>query len=131
MRSSDHLPALYCDAGRVRQLLTNPLGNAIKFTPKRGTSTLEAEGGGMGGIVISFSDKGLGIPKEELDGLFEPYSRIKVHGVARTRQGSGLGLSLVRILADQHQASLEVESVENHGTKVSVRLPPTWVKRIV
>lgn len=130
VRAADHLPGLYCDPGRVRQIIVNLLSNAIKFTPKRGKITLAARTDRVGGIVIRVTDTGIGIPKDALDDVFEPYTQVKAMGIARSQQGTGLGLSLVRILADQHQASLGLESVENQGTTVTVRFPPTRVARI-
>jgi two-component system cell cycle sensor histidine kinase PleC len=124
------LPGLYCDPGRVRQIVVNLLSNAVKFTPKRGRITLAARTDRVGGIVIRVSDTGIGIPQEALDDVFEPYIQIRGNHLVKGQQGSGLGLSLVRILADLHQASLGIESVENRGTTITVRFPPTRVRTI-
>lgn len=124
------LPGLYCDPGRVRQIVVNLLSNAVKFTPKRGHITLAARRDRVGGIVIRVSDTGIGIPQDALDDVFEPYIQIRGNHLTKGQQGSGLGLSLVRILADLHQASLGIESVESRGTTVTVRFPPTRARAI-
>lgn len=124
------LPGLYCDPGRVRQIVVNLLSNAVKFTPKRGKITLAARTDRVGGIVIRVTDTGIGIPQDALDDVFEPYTQIRANHLVTGQQGTGLGLSLVRILADLHQASLGIESVETRGTTMTVRFPPTRVRKI-
>ena len=128
--AADDLPGLYCDPGRVRQIVVNLLSNAVKFTPKRGKITLVARTDRADGIVIRVEDTGIGIPKDALDDVFEPYIQVRGNHLVKGQQGSGLGLSLVRILADLHQASLGIESVENKGTTISVCFPPTRVRAI-
>ncbi len=128
--TADTLPGLYCDPGRVRQIVVNLLSNAIKFTPKGGKITLAARRDRVGGVVIRVADTGIGIPKKALDDVFEPYTQVPAQPLVRGQQGAGLGLSLVRILADLHQAALGIDSVEHQGTTVTVRFPPTRVRRV-
>ncbi|HAD85823.1 MAG TPA: hypothetical protein DCG48_00530 [Rhodospirillaceae bacterium] len=129
VKTAPDLPALHCDPGRVRQIVVNLLSNSVKFTPKGGRITIAARPDRVGGIVMRVEDTGIGIPRDALDDVFEPYTQIRANHLVKGQQGSGLGLSLVRILADLHQATLGIESVENQGTTVTVRFPPTRVGR--
>ena len=68
------------------------------------------------GVVITVRDEGVGIPSEELDGLFQPF-----HG--RFVKGSGLGLAIVHRIVTDYNGEIQVSSQPGHGTTVSVRLP--------
>ena len=68
------------------------------------------------GVVITVRDEGVGIPSEELDGLFQPF-----HG--RFAKGSGLGLAIVHRIVTDYNGEIQVSSQPGHGTTVSVRLP--------
>jgi signal transduction histidine kinase len=129
VKTAPDLPKLYCDPSRVRQIVVNLLSNSVKFTPKRGRITISARRDRVGGIVVRVEDTGIGIPRDALDDVFEPYTQVRANHLVKGQQGSGLGLSLVRTLADLHQATLGIESVENQGTTVTVRFPPTRVGR--
>lgn len=125
-----NLPGVYCDPGRVRQIITNLLTNSVKFTPKGGRITMTVVPDPVGGVVLTVADTGIGIPQDALAHVFEPYTQVRAPALVRGQQGYGLGLSLVRILADLHQAGLGIESEEGKGTIVTVTFPPTRVRRI-
>lgn len=129
VKTAPDLPALHCDPGRIRQIVVNLLSNSVKFTPKGGRITIAARQDRVGGIVMRVEDTGIGIPRDALDDVFEPYTQVRANHLVKAQQGSGLGLSLVRVLADLHQATLGIESVEQQGTTVTVRFPPTRVGR--
>ncbi len=114
------------DAVRVKQILFNLVGNALKFTEQGSVqvrlSALSAAKGGDARIMFSTSDTGIGIPDDKLDGLFMPF--VQVNGsYSREYQGAGLGLVIVRRLVELMEGNIHVESVVGQGTTVHVVLP--------
>lgn len=110
------LHALLCDQPRLEQVLTNLLGNSIKFTPPLGVVSLyvdEAEDG----LHFSVRDTGSGIPKEELDSIFTKFWSGSTGG------GSGLGLWIACAILEAHHAQLTVESRVGVGTTFRFTLP--------
>ncbi|GAB1409071.1 hypothetical protein MASR1M90_02250 [Desulfovibrionales bacterium] len=119
-------PVLVGDEARVRQILFNLVGNALKFTTTGSvTVTLEPLSGIKHGdlrVLISVEDTGIGIADEALHYLFQPFSQ--VNGTfTRSHQGAGLGLSIVRRLAELMHGHIYVESTPGHGTSMYVVLP--------
>lgn len=114
-----HLPeAVHTDEKRLRQILINLLGNAIKFT-KEGGVTLKV-GYHHNQIQFQIEDTGVGIEQTELDKIFEPFKQV---GDQKYRaEGTGLGLSITKRLVEMMGGTLEVESVLNHGSIFKVVL---------
>ena len=117
-------PAL-CRIGdplRVRQILLNLLGNAVKFTAA-GSVTLGVQAGPEI-VVLSVSDTGIGIPANKIAGLFQPYNQVR-SDTARAYGGTGLGLSITKKLADLMGGEVTVTSEAGRGSRfsVSLRLP--------
>lgn len=125
------LGTLKADKERIEQVLTNIIGNAIKYTPDGGIIKVKAEN--FKGkkkehlkpesfIRISVSDNGIGIPKEDLPRLFERFYRVDK---SRTSDmgGTGLGLSIAKEIIEAHNGNIYVESTENIGTTVVIELP--------
>jgi len=114
-----HLPNVYLDAERILQVLSNLLGNAIKFVGGGGTVTLRATRE-PGGVRVSVIDDGPGIPPEELPHVFDRFwhARRPASG-----QGSGLGLTIAKGIIDAHRGRIWIESTVGEGTKVHVTLP--------
>lgn len=104
------------DRDRLCQVFVNVLDNAVKFTPEGGQVTLDAEEK-AGGIVVTISDTGAGIPREEIQRLGERFYRADK---TRSRElgGTGLGLSIVKHLMLAHGGKMEIESQPGRGTKV-------------
>jgi signal transduction histidine kinase len=113
--------ATEADPSRVAQLLDNLLSNAIKFTPYGGTVTV---GIGRDGdnAVLKVTDSGIGIPAHEQERLFQRFFRTE-SARAREIPGTGLGLAICRAIAEAHDGTIEVDSVEGHGTTFRVLLP--------
>jgi two-component system, sensor histidine kinase and response regulator len=112
------------DATRIRQMLLNIVGNAIKFTREgcvRIEGALIEQGGESSLLEFSVSDTGIGIPPEKIDLLFKPFSQTD-NSITREFGGSGLGLSIVRHLAKMMGGDVGVESVAGKGSRFWFRL---------
>jgi PAS domain S-box-containing protein len=111
------------DARRLKQMLVNLLSNAIKFTQPGGTVGLEVTSD-AGHQVICFSvwDTGIGIAADDLARLFQPFVQLD-SGLARHYPGTGLGLALVRRMAEMHGGSVAVESTPGAGSRFTITLP--------
>jgi len=104
------------DAERISQILTNLLGNALKFTPRKGSVTVYGRTAllnGRGAIEIGVIDTGIGIAPEDHDKLFRPFARIS-NPLKPT--GTGLGLSIAKTLAEMHGGTLAVKSKPGAGS---------------
>jgi two-component system, OmpR family, sensor histidine kinase BaeS len=107
------------DPGRLHQVVTNLLTNALKFTPAAGRVTLRTGLPGHG-AELEVTDTGVGIPAEELPHIFERFWRGQ--GAARV-SGSGIGLSVAAELARAHSGDLAASSEPGHGTTMTLTLP--------
>ncbi len=115
------LPSLVTgDPTRVRQVISNLLSNALKFT-RFGRVDLRAAPS-PGGVLITVRDTGIGISAEALPKLFQPFSQGSA-GITRQFGGTGLGLALTRHLCEAMQGQLEVKSQEGMGSLFSAELP--------
>ncbi|WP_428559332.1 MAG: PAS domain S-box protein [Solidesulfovibrio sp. DCME] len=117
---------LFGDEGRVRQILYNLAGNAVKFT-RSGSVRLEAWAGptnraGEGSVLFSLVDTGVGIPAEELDTVFEAFHQVE-RSFTRRFQGAGLGLAIVRRLVRLMCGAITMESEVGRGTRCTCALP--------
>ncbi|WP_322494097.1 CHASE domain-containing protein [Chloroflexus sp.] len=111
------------DPRRIKQILVNLLSNAVKFTPNGGLVELRvATDATQGTIAFTISDTGIGIAPEQLQRLFQPFVQLD-SGLSRQHEGSGLGLALVRRLADLHGGSVSVASELGKGSIFTVTLP--------
>jgi PAS domain S-box-containing protein len=117
------LPYLWADERGVRQILQNLLSNAIKFTPPGGRIQLAARPAESGGIILSVSDTGIGIPAGQLGRVTEPFERVD-NRYSRATAGTGLGLALVSGLVRLHRGTVSIDSTVGLGTTVSVWFPP-------
>jgi two-component system sensor histidine kinase PilS (NtrC family) len=115
------LPAseVWCEAdeGQVKQIIWNLATNGLRAMPDGGRLVLAAAPHQVsGGVTVTVSDDGVGIPPEEIDGLFQPF-----HG--SFTKGSGLGLAIVHRIVKDYNGEIQVSSQQGQGTSVAVRLP--------
>jgi PAS domain S-box-containing protein len=117
------MPEVAIDKKLVQRAVSNLLQNAVNYTPAGGNVTLKAEcvtGPDDDFIVISVTDTGLGVPKEEQDRIFDKYYRSSITGGVR---GSGLGLAIVKAVAKAHGGRVELNSELGHGSTFKIFLP--------
>jgi PAS domain S-box-containing protein len=116
------------DPGQLERVLLNVLSNALKFTPPGGKVRVGADRCGDN-IVLSVMDTGIGIPEDEQQNLFTRFFRAS-NAQTGTAPGTGLGLTIVKAIVDEHNGSIDVHSSPASGTTVEIRLkasdrPPT------
>jgi signal transduction histidine kinase/ligand-binding sensor domain-containing protein/DNA-binding response OmpR family regulator/AraC-like DNA-binding protein len=122
------VPLVY-DAARLEEIVSNLLANALRFTPSGGHVTLAvreeapAPASPGGAVLISVQDTGVGIAPEHLPQLFDRFYQVPGSGAEAT--GSGVGLALVKELAERHGGSVQVLSTPGAGSTFVVRLPRT------
>ncbi|MCH8503867.1 MAG: HAMP domain-containing protein [Ectothiorhodospiraceae bacterium] len=109
------------DPSLLRSALDNVLRNAIRSSPADGEVVVEAVAAG-GFARITVSDRGTGVPEDQLARIFEPFVRVSS---ARDREsgGYGLGLAIVRRAVEAHGGSVRAENAEPHGLRVTISLP--------
>jgi signal transduction histidine kinase len=113
------LPGLDVDHGRVLQIFSNLLGNAIKFSPPAGLVVVSARFGRDGFVAFTVSDQGPGIAAADLPHVFDRYWQVGKH-----RRGDvGLGLAIAKAIVEAHGGNISVESVLGKGSQFSFALP--------
>ncbi|MFO1186888.1 MAG: PAS domain S-box protein [Alphaproteobacteria bacterium] len=119
----DRIPALRGDSRLLTQILLNLTSNALKFTPAGGRVCLWASTIEAGGVSICVSDTGIGMKPEEVARIGEPFLQFDAGRAMRT-EGTGLGVSIAKRLAELHGGRLEIESAPGMGTRIALCLPP-------
>jgi signal transduction histidine kinase/ActR/RegA family two-component response regulator len=120
---NDQHAMIEVDVKRLKQILVNLLANAVKFTPEGGAVTLKVTLDAEAGVArFAVTDTGIGIAPADLGQLFQPFSQLDA-ALNREREGTGLGLMLVRRLADLHGGSVTVASELGKGSCFTVALP--------
>ncbi|MCF6322101.1 MAG: response regulator [Rhizobiaceae bacterium] len=130
VRMAPQLPAEFIgDAGRIRQIVTNLIGNAIKFTENGQidvdlSAELHTNAAGKKLSVVTFSvqDTGIGIPKDKLSNIFEKFSQVD-GSATRKHEGTGLGLAIASLLVKLMGGEISVKSNIGKGSKFSFSLP--------
>jgi len=116
------VPPVLVDEQAVRQMLLNLVSNAIKFTRRGGRIAIGVRRAASGEACLSVQDSGIGIAGEDIPKLMRPFAQLgSVYD--RNHQGTGLGLALVRALAERHGGAVTIDSAPGQGTTVTVVFP--------
>ena len=120
----DDLPAVCADVHRVQQVLSNLIGNAVKFTPRGGRITVQCARD-EGGVRFEVRDTGPGIPAENLPHIFGQFWQ----GARADRRGIGLGLAIAKGIVEAHGGKIWVESTPGEGSSFFFTLPAAGLRR--
>lgn len=120
LQAPSELPRAQADPDRLRQVFLNLIENGIKYAPGS-TVTVRVASEADGVVRVEVGDTGPGIPPDDLPHIFEPLYRGK--GAAPSARGTGLGLTIVRVILDQHNAPINVHSLPDQGTRFTFSLP--------
>jgi signal transduction histidine kinase len=110
------------DQTKFKQVLLNLLSNAVKFTQPSGTVVVDCCRDDLGDLLIFVKDTGVGIPREQLEKVLEPFEQVEDH-LTRRNEGTGLGLPIAKALIELHGGRLSLDSELNVGTTAELRLP--------
>lgn len=119
---ASRIPPVAADKSLITQAVKNLVNNAIKYSPERTTVTvstaLEAEA-----VRVCVEDRGYGIPAEAKERVWDKFYRVVREGQEKDEESTGLGLSFVREVVEQHGGQVELDSEEGRGSKFSFTLP--------
>ena len=116
------LPEVNADPERITQVLSNVVGNALKFTPAGGRVDVHVSRGGLG-LVIRVTDTGEGIPGALLPHVFDRFFQVSGDGRTGRRQGAGLGLPIARGIVEAHGGAIRMASEPGAGSTITIELP--------
>jgi len=124
MEVSKEFPSVYGNREKVEQILTNLIGNAIKFTPEGGEVSVSAKPCDAEGynVAISVRDTGIGISQDQLEKIFEKFYQVE-GSLHRSAGGTGLGLAITKGLVEAHRGKIWAESQVGKGSTVTFALP--------
>jgi len=118
----DGVATWVADLRRIKQVLVNLLGNAVKFTPAGGSIRLRTQVDASEGLVIEVADSGVGIAPEHHEIVFQEFRQVGSDGL-RKAEGSGLGLALVKRLVEQHGGRITLRSELGQGASLRFNIP--------
>ncbi|MEE8243648.1 MAG: ATP-binding protein, partial [Pseudomonadales bacterium] len=113
----DEVPRIYCSPARINQVFINLITNAAHAMNGKGRLSIRTRCAGDW-VEIVFEDTGCGIPEEHLHKIMDPFFTTKPAG-----GGSGLGLSIVRQIVEEHHGQILVDSKVGHGTRITLGFP--------
>jgi two-component system, sensor histidine kinase and response regulator len=117
------LPLVPADRGKLQRVLVNLVSNAVKFTPARGVVRVTAHMDEPAGtMAIAVTDTGMGIPKKDRERIFDLFAQVDDRGPEQ-RQGTGLGLTFCKMVAEAHGGRIDVDSEEGKGSTFTITLP--------
>jgi len=114
--------SVHADVSRLRQVIVNVLGNAIKYTPANGKVSCRVGRNASGMLFVEVEDTGVGIPAEKLGRVFDRFYRVKDESVAG-QEGVGLGLAISKAIMELHGGAIQLTSTYGRGTVVRMLLP--------
>ena len=121
-KGTPDLPHISADRGLLSKAISHLVDNAIRYSPERSSviisTVLETDF-----LRVDVEDRGYGIPKGEFQKIFEKFYRVSRDGQSKEEETTGLGLSLVKEIAEQHEGSVGVASSVGRGSRFSFRLP--------
>jgi signal transduction histidine kinase len=115
------LPPVRGDRDKLHQVLTNLIGNAVKFTPPGGAVRVETSAPSDGTVQVCIADTGCGIPPDEQDKVFDKFFRGSA--IPDEARGAGLGLAITKSLVELHGGRIWLESTPGHGSRFFFSLP--------
>ena len=118
------LPELRADKRMLKQILLNLLSNSIKFTEPGGNVSLTVRVADGGGMAFKVADTGIGMTEIEIETAMSVFGQVE-GSLSRSHDGTGLGLPLVKSLAELHGGSMRIDSTPGQGTAVHVWFPPS------
>jgi signal transduction histidine kinase len=121
VESDDGFPLIVGDKDRLTQVMVNLIGNAVKYTDK-GVITCRFMVSGQE-IIVSVIDTGIGVPRGEVDKVFEKYHQVRKEGPKDVNSGTGLGLAICKHIVEYHKGRIWVESEPGKGSTFSFTLP--------
>ena len=119
---SPSLPMVHADGRAVTQMVINLVSTALKFTPDDGSVTLSAFQRADGGVTIEVADTGIGMEPDEIPRAIAALSQID-NNLSRRHEGTGLGLTIVNAMMQQHGGTLAIDSEKGRGTRVRLEFP--------
>jgi len=122
VESSGPIPRIPMDATRIRQVVLNLVGNAIKFTPEGGQVWLRADVSDRV-VRVEVQDTGPGIPTEDHERIFLEFEQARIGSARSKPEGTGLGLALAKKLVEMHGGRIWVESEVGEGSRFYFTIP--------
>jgi signal transduction histidine kinase len=121
-RQGKEIPAIAADKGLLTKAISHLLDNAIRYSPER-TSVMISTILETDFLRVEVEDRGYGIPKGEQEKIWQKFYRVSRDGQDKDEDTTGLGLSLVKEIVEQHNGEVRVQSIEGRGSRFSFRLP--------
>lgn len=128
LEMTDNIPDIESDESRLHQVLTNVIGNAVKFTEKGSVSISASHS--SNNVLIKVRDTGIGISKEDIPYIFDEFRQADGSS-SRQYEGTGLGLSIAKKILKLLGGQIEVESEEGRGSVFTVIIPVKWTSKIL
>jgi len=126
------LPFVFGDANRLKQVITNLVGNALKFTPEGGKIKIKAymeKANGSGMVETAVADTGFGIPEDKVEKIFSKFEQVKEHrDKVKGQKGTGLGLAIAKAIVEMHSGKIWIKSKVNEGTTFHFTIPVAMKK---